>query len=756
MADVPQTFVKDVNFEGNVNFTNPPSGNLPVDDTTSIVQDPVDNTKQTRIDTGAVATATTRTITMPDVDVDLADIATNNAKATNATHTGEMTGSGALTAANTLISNKTTVTAVSGDFVLIGDTSDSGNLKKADVDDFGASLPVVDETSVVYKTGDATANMRIDADNITTATTRVLTMPDSDKVLHQDNLVAVLPPAASNDNTEGYSVGSDWYDVSADKQYVCMDATTATAVWKETTTTAGTPTLPVDDTTSLVQDPVDNTKQGRIDVGNVATATTRVITMPDSDVELFKDNLAAAVAPAVGDDNTSGYAVGSKWIDTAADNSYICVDASTGAAVWNQTNGGGSSLPVVDTTSIVEDPVDATKEMRIDVGNVSTATTRVLEMPDADVLLRKNNYAATAAPTATDDSASDYAVGSEWMDTTNDNSYVCVDSTASAAVWNQTNGGGGGTSGTVLALIEPAKVASNDATIEFDVSGDISYKLKFEDSVPITDMQPLQLQVYVGGSWQTSGYLSDRSWSNNDSVGGNRFTSSIRLSDGDGNDTGEGSSGFVEFGRVNATDTWKKFIGAVDATGSANNYTQTIGGSYQGGTGAVTKIRLKYASGNISSGTFKLYGDTEIGGGSGGGTITDFAAYTPTIQGFGTVTNVDCEWRQVGNAYEIQGIFTSGTPSGSEAQIGLPNSKTVKMTSPKQCGTWALGRTTTAHGGFVLGTNGDAFVNLSHRETFSTNTASTRNALTIETGSNVASASGDEVSFCFTVPITGL
>lgn len=54
----------------------------------------------------------------------------------NATHTGEVTGATALTVDKTAITNKTTVTAVSGDFVLISDTSDSGNLKKVDVLDF--------------------------------------------------------------------------------------------------------------------------------------------------------------------------------------------------------------------------------------------------------------------------------------------------------------------------------------------------------------------------------------------------------------------------------------------------------------------------------------------------------------------------------------------------------------------------------------------------------------------------------------------
>ena len=51
------------------------------------------------------------------------------------------------------------------------------------------------------------------------------------------------------------------------------------------------------------------------------------------------------------------------------------------------TASGGSTLPVVDTTSLVEDPGDGTKEMRIDVGAVATATVRVLTMPDADVTL---------------------------------------------------------------------------------------------------------------------------------------------------------------------------------------------------------------------------------------------------------------------------------------------------------------------------------------------------------------------------------
>lgn len=55
-----------------------------------------------------------------------------------------------------------------------------------------------------------------------------------------------------------------------------------------------------------------------------------------------------------------------------------------------------------------------------------------------------HNNAATAAPTVNDDAGDGYSVGSRWIDTTNDTSYVCVDSTVGAAVWQQTSGTGSG------------------------------------------------------------------------------------------------------------------------------------------------------------------------------------------------------------------------------------------------------------------------------------------------------------------------
>lgn len=47
-----------------------------------------------------------------------------------------------------------------------------------------------------------------------------------------DNLAATTDPGVSNDNTEGYHAGSQWFNTSAGRMWMCTDATLGAAVWK--------------------------------------------------------------------------------------------------------------------------------------------------------------------------------------------------------------------------------------------------------------------------------------------------------------------------------------------------------------------------------------------------------------------------------------------------------------------------------------------------------------------------------------------
>lgn len=55
--------------------------------------------------------------------------------------------------------------------------------------------------------------------------------------------------------------------------------------------------------------------------------------------------------------------------------------------IGNFLNGGGSETAnIYDDDIFIVDPADATKKVRIDAGTVSTSTTRVLNIPDRDVV----------------------------------------------------------------------------------------------------------------------------------------------------------------------------------------------------------------------------------------------------------------------------------------------------------------------------------------------------------------------------------
>jgi len=96
----------------------------------------------------------------------------------------------------------------------------------------------------------------------------------------------------------------------------------------------------VDDDELLIADPVDNTKRFRIDVGNVATATTRLLTLPDAEV-----SISSAVAGLLNASTVAAFRGSVNGTGVTVDNTLVRFDSTAGALQ-------GSGISVDDTNNI--------------------------------------------------------------------------------------------------------------------------------------------------------------------------------------------------------------------------------------------------------------------------------------------------------------------------------------------------------------------------------------------------------------------
>ena len=130
--------------------------------------------------------------------------------------------------------------------------------------------------------------------------------------------------------------------------------------------------------------------------------------------------------------------------------------------------------------------------------------------------------------------------------------------------------------------------------------------------------------------------------------------------------------------------------------------------------------------------------------------VTSWTAYTPTVQGFGTLTNVSVFYRIVGGNIEIQGKFQAGTVTASEGRIYLPtgytSADTTRIATIQAVGHWWQANPTVAPGAILIEPS-VTYVTLGSG-------SSGNNSFTKLNGSGV-SASNELVGFFASVPLSG-
>ena len=103
---------------------------------------------------------------------------------------------------------------------------------------------------------------------------------------------------------------------------------------------------------------------------------TVVIDAATTALTVRSNNLVATTSPGVTNDGTEGYGIGSMWVNLTLDLYFVCVDITTGAAVWLDATGGVSAIAAAASAAaaLVSENNAATSETNAATSETNAAT----------------------------------------------------------------------------------------------------------------------------------------------------------------------------------------------------------------------------------------------------------------------------------------------------------------------------------------------------------------------------------------------
>ena len=339
-----------------------------------------------------------------------------------------------------------------------------------------------------------------------------------------------------------------------------------------------------------------------------------------------------------------------QWINSAGTIFVWIADGSGG--------GGGDTLPVVDTTGIAKGSVDATKIIRLEADGITTGTTRVLTMPDADVslfLMDQNIRTSDAVTFATLDTGQGayelYAMDQDALTTSNVSFNTLTAAGLITASANLTLGNGATTAG-VLTINEDTDNGSNNASFTVPaLAADTDYTL------PPDDGDASEVLTTDGSgvlTWEAAGAGSSEWTDNGTNLTPNETGDDIILGDGVAAVTGKlevgGDSDQEQF-IVQGHSAQNFMVAGIFLHGETNPALEVS----QSGI-----IRLR--RGTASAGTLEIYEDADDG--ASAVTLTSPAlvsSYTLTLPA------------DDGDASEVLTTDGSGVLSWAAAASGAPD-----------------------------------------------------------------------------------
>jgi hypothetical protein len=136
-----------------------------------------------------------------------------------------------------------------------------------------------------------------------------------------------------------------------------------------------------------------------------------------------------------------------------------------------------------------------------------------------------------------------------------------------------------------------------------------NYEIVFENVLPATNSVIGRFRVNSGGVQSTS-YAVQQTIFQGGTVSASAITTEVRCTSSAGNaNTGPGLSGDLRISNPSGTTARKSWWGTLSYNTTASAAaTNLVSGYWDGGNGAITGFEFTFSSGNIASGTIKVYG----------------------------------------------------------------------------------------------------------------------------------------------------
>ena len=239
-----------------------------------------------------------------------------------------------------------------------------------------------------------------------------------------NNRSAITDPGTGDDSGSGYAVGSRWINVTLDKEFVCLDSTLTTAVWKEVTGSGGAGSdtdaihdnvaseisvvtekvTPVSGDFILIEDSAAGNVKKRIQVGSLPTAgggesntasnggTGGIgIVLAKNLLDLpFKSIIAATAKIVVADGGVNNRVE----VDLG---SVASTDLTDGGDLYKS---GGVDVPLLDGGTGASDAATARTNLGLQIGVNVQAHSAVLDATTASFLTTDESHLDLIEPLA--------------------------------------------------------------------------------------------------------------------------------------------------------------------------------------------------------------------------------------------------------------------------------------------------------------------------------------------------------------------